>query len=401
MKKLVAFVLCLFLAVTGVFSLGFGVQGGASVNIMRGGDVGLGGSGDAALTLRLSQDSPFVFGLGGYDSFRSFNLFVDWWMLNFPVGERFNFYAGLGAYGGIALSPFAFEVGGRVPVGVNAFFLDGFLEGYVQATPSVGFGLGDSGGLAAFVPITLGIRVWLDNMPDFGGIKTDLNKGLGSFQSLQAGAMQAAFAQVFSTVFCIGGLYPDYSTLKEGQGVVWLQSYADESEKTQTTTELALLKKLDNGDSWWYICMDDEEGKLEYEGLLDSQMRVKRIRYKEDGETEEYVFPTPTSASENNSSFMGLGLGGISSLGMNFTMETVGDFVQGEETVKVPAGTWKAKKSVYEYGSSKDLTSFNWFCTDEVPGLLIKYEHNYGADLSSKGDLQSLKDGYKTKMDSY
>ena len=85
----------------------------------------------------------------------------------------------------------------------------------------------------------------------------------------------------------------------------------DESSSADLTTEVALLKKLDNGDSWWYIAMSDDEGKTEYEGLLDSQQRVKRIRYKEDGEIEEYVFPVPTNPTENSSSLGGLGMVGL------------------------------------------------------------------------------------------
>ena len=153
--KRFACVLTLLSCLWGGFAIGFGVQGGASIDIMRTGDFDTGVSGDAALTLRLSETSPFVFGVGGYNSFRSFSLFADWWALNVPLGERFGLYAGVGVYGGLFVSPFSFEVGGRVPIGVNAFFLDNFIEGYVQAGPSVGFEFGDSGGLAVFAPINL------------------------------------------------------------------------------------------------------------------------------------------------------------------------------------------------------------------------------------------------------
>ena len=400
--KRFACVLTLLSCLWGGFAIGFGVQGGASIDIMRTGDFDTGVSGDAALTLRLSETSPFVFGVGGYNSFRSFSLFADWWALNVPLGERFGLYAGVGVYGGLFVSPFSFEVGGRVPIGVNAFFLDNFIEGYVQAVPSVGFEFGDSGGLAVFAPINLGIRIYLGNMPDFGNLKADWNKGLGSLNALQSNIMQAAFSQVFARVFSVGGIYLDYNTLEEGQGVVWNHSYTDESEGLEYTTEVALLKKLDNGDSWWYIAMTDEGELLEYEGLLDSQLRVKRIRYSEDGKTKEYVFPVPTSASEEGGSLAGIdAYGGFSTLGMTFTMEALADFAQGTETVRVPAGTWRATKSVYEYGSSDQLISYNWYYTLEVPGQLIKYDHRHGDEMRSNGELQSVGRNYKTKFGSY
>ena len=398
MKKLVGVLVCL-LCMAGIFAVGFGVQGGASIDIMSTGKFNTAVSGDAALTLRLSETSPFVFGLGGYNSFRSFSLFVDWWALNIPLGERFNLYGGLGVYGGIFTSPFSFEAGGRVPLGVNAFFLDNFIEGYVQAVPSVGFKFGDGGGLAVFVPINLGLRIYLGNI---GKLKASWDKGMSSLNALQANVMQAAFSQVFASVFSVGGIYPDYSELEEGQGLVWKHRYEDESESLQYTTELALLKRLDNGDSWWYIAMTDDDELLEYEGLLDSQLRVKRIRYAEDGQTEEYVFPVPTSASEGTGSLAGFGgLGGLSTLGMSFTMETLAEFAQGTETVSVPAGTWRATKALYEYGSSESLFSYCWFYTGEVPGQLIKYDHSRGGEFESSGELQAVRGGYRTQFGSY
>lgn len=401
MKKLAGVLVCLS-CMAGIFSVGFGVQGGASIDIMNTGEVQAGVSGDAAVTIRLSETSPFVFGLGGYNSFRSFNLFVDWWALNIPLGERASLYGGLGAYGGIFTSPFSFEAGGRVPLGVNAFFLGKFLEGYVQVVPSVGFKFGDGGGLAVFVPINLGVRIYLGNTPDFGNLEAEWNKGLSSLNALQANVMQAAFSQVFASAFSVGGIYPDYSQLEEGQGLVWKHRYEDESESLQYTTELALLKRLDNGDSWWYIAMTDDGDLLEYEGLLDSQLRVKRIRYAEDGQTKEYVFPVPTSASEGTGSLAGFGgYGGLSTFGMSFTTETLDEFAQGTQTVSVPAGTWRATKSLYEYGSSESLFSYCWFYTDQVPGQLIKYHHSQGGEFESSGELQAVRGGYKTKFGSY
>jgi len=404
MKKILVFFICMTF-MCAAFSIGIGVQGGASIDIYEGSSVDAGVSGEGSVTIRFAEDSPFVLGLGGYNGFANFNAFADWWMINIPLGETTNAYLGAGAYAGIALSPFSFEAGARLPLGVSSFFLDNFLEGYLQAVPSAGFEFGSDSGLKVFVPINLGLRVWINNIPDFSGItnsmntaKASMNQGLGRLQVLEGEMMQTMFSTVFSTVFCVGGIYLDYTSLEEGQGLVWYQELEDESSSADLTTEVALLKKLDNGDSWWYIAMSDDEGKTEYEGLLDSQQRVKRIRYKEDGEIEEYVFPVPTNPTENSSSLGGLGMVG---LGVTFTPETVNDFVQGEEKITVGAGTYTAKKSIYEYGSSKDMTSYKWYFTENVPGMFIKYDHALGNKRYSRGELKSFKNNYKTKFDSF
>ena len=83
-------------------------------------------------------------------------------------------------------------------------------------------------------------------------------------------------------------------------------------------------------------------------------------------------------------------------LGVTFTPETVNDFVQGEEKITVGAGTYTAKKSIYEYGSSKDMISYKWYFTENVPGMFIKYDHALGNKSYSRGELKSFKNNYKT-----
>lgn len=414
MKKILFFSVCMAFMVT-AFPMGIGVQGGLSIDILQGKTVNPGVSGEGSVTIRFAENSPFVLGLGSYGDFRKINAFADWWMLNTSLAGKTNVYIGVGAYAGASLNPFSLDAGARLPIGISRFFLNNFFEGYVQVVPSLGFGIGKNfssdnitAGMKVFVPINLGFRIWLNNLPDFKGIsksisplqspaKPNLTKGLGGLQSLQGEMLQAMFSTVFSSAFCIGGIYLDYSSLKEGQGLVWYQELKDDSSTAELTTEVALLKKLDNGDCWWYIAMSDKSEKTEYEGLLDSQQRVKRIRYISDGEIEEYIFPVPTKPTEN-SSLVGLGIIG---LGTNFSEETIKDFVQGEEKVSVKAGTYNAKKSVYEYGSSKDMISYKWYFTEDVPCFFIKYDHALGNNHFSKGELTSIKNDYKTKFNSY
>lgn len=406
MKKLILS-LCCFMFFTNIYGLGIGVEGGTSINILSSGKVDFSIQGDAALTIKLSQNNPLSFGLNSTNGFKNFNLFADCNFVNFPINNLFNFYTGLGAYGGIGLSPFYFEAGGRLPLGINGYFFDNFLETYFQITPSVGFNFSETSGLSTFVPITIGIRIWLDHFPDFGNLdtpsvsknKNKANINLNGLHSLQSELLQASFEQVFSTVFYIGGIYPDYTKMNSGEGLKWKHKYTDNSEKYELTTEFALLKKLENEDSWWYICMINEEGKMEYECLFDSQMNVKKIRYEENNNIEEYIFPIPSSPQKSSSSY--INLMNTTSLGLNFNMDLILEYNQGSEDIKIPAGSYNVTKCIYEYGSSKELTSFKWYLSKDIPGELIKYNHKYGDNVLQEGELQSFKDDYKTKFNSF
>ena len=71
------------------------------------------------------------------------------------------------------------------------------------------------------------------------------------------------------------------------------------------------------------------------------------------------------------------------------------------ENVSVGAGSYNAKKSAYEFGSSKDMVSYKWWFTESVPGLIVKYDHELGDDCYSKGELKSIKNNYESKFDSF
>lgn len=390
MKKIAIIVMLVGLCCL-TFAQGIGVQGGPSVQIMRGNGVNLAFLDDAAVTFKFNEESPLVLGVNTTGSFSSFGVLADLWFIRSNLSEKSQFYIGLGAFADFKISS-GVNVGGRLPIGATWFFLGDFLELYVQGVPKVGFEFGKTAGLNVSVPVNLGVRFWIKNVKNitsaFNGYKAAVSSAVNMYT-------QSAFTLAFNRAFWVGGLYPDYvNSLKEGQLISWKQT---DSENEIINTELALLKKLPNGDSWWYISYSDDDDKLEFEALVNSNMELKKITYydEEKKSYEDYNFATPTNANSEANAYAGYGL-------MPIDIDNMGDYAKGKESIRVPAGRFDCEKIVYEYGSSKELTSMIWWLSSSVPGQIVKYTYtNASDDNTIEGELIAIKQGITTKFKSF
>ena len=64
---------------------------------------------------------------------------VDYWVINSHLTGNLDYYIGLGAYAGLALgSNSAFDIGGRIPIGIQFWPVDKF-EVFAELAPLVGF----------------------------------------------------------------------------------------------------------------------------------------------------------------------------------------------------------------------------------------------------------------------
>ena len=153
-KKIIALLLVVALASTGaVFAkTGLGIQGGYTV----------GRFGGAALTFKVDS-LPCVFAADFYigDSF-GLGLTADWWIQNPKIEGTWGWYYGVGLAGSLHLgNTIGLAVAPRALIGTNVFFIDNFLEFYLQGAwqptldilPSIGFYL-------VSFPINAGIRFW-------------------------------------------------------------------------------------------------------------------------------------------------------------------------------------------------------------------------------------------------
>jgi hypothetical protein len=159
MKKLLSVLAVLFvLGTTNVFALGIGAQGGYTIN---------GGAG-GALTLKVdSVPCVFAIDLGSLNPL-SLGVTADWWIANPKLEGPLGYFYGVGCGGslrGLGNDTMTIGIAGRVVAGLNVFFLDNFVELYLQAAwqPTIWIALGNNsnGGFApANFPLNLGIRFW-------------------------------------------------------------------------------------------------------------------------------------------------------------------------------------------------------------------------------------------------
>jgi len=156
MKKLFAILSVLFvMGTTSVFAkTGFGLQGGAAL--------GGGNSIGAGVTLKLDS-LPCVLGIAvpSIDPM-AVGVTGDWWIANKTFAKPLAYYYGVGLAGNVFIGDSAsVGVGARAFAGINAFFIDGFLEFYLQAAwqPMIMITNGVHPELTNF-PVDFGFRFW-------------------------------------------------------------------------------------------------------------------------------------------------------------------------------------------------------------------------------------------------
>lgn len=151
-KILIVAALLMVVCVGGAFAWGIGIQGGG----------GFPDYGNAAITFKLDT-VPFVFATNF--TFRDgfgVGLTGDYWFLNDNIVGPLNWFIGAGA--GISLGGFndnlILGLEGRLPIGLNMYLVDGFIEPYVQVVPSVGLNVLPEIGLRWGFTGNIGIRFW-------------------------------------------------------------------------------------------------------------------------------------------------------------------------------------------------------------------------------------------------
>jgi len=132
MKKIA---LLVFVALIGLSASAFAAQG-FGIGIEYGIDVLGGLPQQAMLTLSMHQ-LPVVLGLGLTLGQSQFNLGItgDWWLLHQHLVGIIDMYVGPGLY----LTLPTFEIGGRIPVGLQIWPIGKVLELFLELAPSMAF----------------------------------------------------------------------------------------------------------------------------------------------------------------------------------------------------------------------------------------------------------------------
>lgn len=156
MKKLMVIAIVLLVAMTvSVSADTLGIGGAFGLQPVG----GLPGS-NVMLSAKLPQ-LPFLLGLGFSVGTGDFELGItaDWWAIQQNLVTFVNFYAGPGLYVGVAN---AFEIGARVPIGINIYPLE-ILELFVEVAPTITAQFGDPIVFPKFaLQGAFGFRFWFD-----------------------------------------------------------------------------------------------------------------------------------------------------------------------------------------------------------------------------------------------
>ena len=208
------------------------------------------------------------------------------------------------------------------------------------------------------------------------------------------------FNMIYSQVYYMGGFGANLYELEETQGAVWrIQSRDEEGRVSAVDAERALLKKMPNGDAWWYLSWRSEGEVYEFEALMDKDNQARKIRYynpdvrrieeavfNEHAKTDSEEAPPPEPGASN------LDKNDLSSLS------------RGWEIISVNSGSYLTERLEWFFVDEEENAAYNykWWVDSKTAGGLVKYEWTKAnARDSLSGELYSLKKGYQTKYNSF
>jgi len=238
----------------------------------------------------------------------------------------------------------------------------------------------------------------------FGGVQQSLSDRasaeIASATGLTGMTNKMMFNMMYSQVLFIGGFGAGFYELEETQGAIWsITSTAEDGTVSKVDAERALLKKLPNGDEWWYLSWRTGTDSMEYEALLNKDYQAKKIRYYNPDvkRIEEAVF-TETAAPKSDEAPPPEP--GASSLDMN----DLSSLSKGNETIKIGSSTYNTERLEWVYTDQEENATYDytWWVDTKTAGGLVKYNWTKsGSKESLSGELSSLKKGYTTKFNSF
>ncbi len=218
---------------------------------------------------------------------------------------------------------------------------------------------------------------------------------------------------VYTSAFYAGGFMYGYDNFSEGEGVEWKVTSKSEEEESIVTIERALLKRLNDGTSWWQLSYRDEESEFLSEALVGGDFDLLIFRYI-DPDTDELREWVPEEEEESSVQEDSEEEEMDSELPDYYDGSWESNIV-GTERITVPAGTYSADHVLveedYEYyyvdedgNEQTEMTTlrYEWWISDSVPGNLVRYKWEDGSDDTSlTGELISHRKGYTTRLNSF
>ncbi|MGA2479002.1 MAG: hypothetical protein ABSG63_09680 [Spirochaetia bacterium] len=101
---------------------------------------------------------PVMFAVG-ISSAPAIGVTVDYWFADGKIAGPFDWYVGIGGYASINWNPDGFALGGRIPLGIQAWPFGQTLELFVELAPAVGVSVIPTA-FEWHLQGALGLRVW-------------------------------------------------------------------------------------------------------------------------------------------------------------------------------------------------------------------------------------------------
>jgi hypothetical protein len=250
-------------------------------------------------------------------------------------------------------------------------------------------------------------------------VRSAINDAVGSAIEQELGSRLAGYTDVmmwqlaYTQAFFMGGYGFAPGDFEEGQGATWRIEAVDRDDASSFTAERALLKRNEDGSSWWYLKFSADEAKpVEYEVLLASDFVAREmfIRDPESGDVRHHHF----TFDEEEKAEADLGDESIEEIGYQtgyFYTEAWDQYRQRSERISTGAGSFDtelllftaqdAKAYEVEEAAKEDYgnVEYRWWVTRDVPGELVRFEYR---DLDREGVLRgemiSLRNDYRAQF---
>jgi hypothetical protein len=207
----------------------------------------------------------------------------------------------------------------------------------------------------------------------------------------------------FTQAFMVGGYGIGIEDFEEGEGTTWRMESRDGRDSNGFTTERALLKKNDDGSSWWYLnYQPDGEDAIEYEVKVTRSFTPLEMYFKDpqSGEVNHYVFENYEEAHGFDEKDDELEEYGFSTNYM--FLEEWDDYRTGSETLRIGNRSYDTTVLFYEGepGEEDEDMEVRWWVSEDVPGHLVRYEMRERGNDSGyiRGEMTDRRQNYRAKF---
>ena len=227
-----------------------------------------------------------------------------------------------------------------------------------------------------------------------------MNAEIASGIGLTGMTRKMMFNMMYAQVFYIGGFGANFYGLEETQGAIWrIESRDEDGTAHRADAERALLKKLSDGDQWWYLAWKEDGETIEFEALMNKDNQAKKIRYynADVKRVEEAVFKETANKNSEEAPPPDAAASTIS-------REDLASLSRGRETLRLNSGTYNTERLEWNYTDEDEKTTYTytWWVDSNAAGGLVKYNWTKaGSKEGFSGELYSLKKGYTTKFSSF